>query len=105
MTWVLIIGMTLFGSLGGLLFKQVSGVDTLLKKLIYFFIGCLAYGAGAVLNVIVLRFLPYTVVFPLTAVTYIWTFAFSFFLLKEQINVYKLIGLACILAGAFVIVQ
>jgi drug/metabolite transporter (DMT)-like permease len=105
MTWMLIIGMTLFGSLGGLLFKQVSGADTLFKKLTYFLIGCLSYGAGAILNVIVLRYLPYTVVFPLTAVTYIWTFMFSFFLLKEQINLYKLIGLACILAGAFVIVQ
>lgn len=105
MTWLLIIGMTLFGSLGGLLFKQVSNTETPVRKLFYFFVGCFSYGIGAILNVIVLRYLPYTIVFPLTAVTYIWTFIFSFFLLREQINVYKLLGLACILVGAFVIVQ
>jgi drug/metabolite transporter (DMT)-like permease len=96
-------GMTLFGALGGLALKKVSSKDNLLGKLIVFMWGCLLYGLGAILNVLALRLFPYTIVFPLTALTYVWTFLISYFYLKEKINFYKLIGLLLIIAGAFVI--
>lgn len=96
-------GMTLFGALGGLVLKKVSSKETLTGKLTVFMLGCFLYGLGAILNVLALRHFPYTIVFPLTALTYIWTFLISYFYLKEKINAYKIAGLLFIIAGAFVI--
>ncbi len=100
---VYLFGMTLFGALGGLVLKKVSTKEGLIGKLFVFSIGCGFYGLGAILNVLALRHYPYTIIFPLTSITYIWTFIFSYFYLKEKMNAYKLVGLFFIIAGAFVI--
>lgn len=67
-------------------------------------IGVGFYGFGAILNIVALQFLPYTTVFPLTAVTYIWTMVLSYILLKEKIGKRKIIGVLLILLGAVVLV-
>jgi drug/metabolite transporter (DMT)-like permease len=102
---VYLIGMTLFGALGGLVLKEVSLQKSSFSKLVYFGFGCFFYGLGAILNVIALRSYPYTVVFPLTSFTYIWTFLISYFYLKEKFNAYKFVGLFLIILGAFVIAK
>lgn len=99
----LVASMTLLGAVGGLLFKQVSRVQTRQRKLYTFLIGCVVYGLAAILNIAALHRLPYTVVFPLTAVTYVWTFVLSYLILKERLNRYKFAGLAFILLGTFLI--
>lgn len=99
-----LLGMTFLGALGGLMLKKVSTVSGGSTKLVFFILGCAFYGLGAILNVLALKLAPYTVVFPLSSVTYIWTFVFSYFYLKESLNRYKLIGLSLILLGATVIV-
>lgn len=58
---------------------------------------------GALLNIYVLKFLPYTVVLPMTSLTYIWTMIISFYLLKEKITFKKILGVILILIGAFLI--
>lgn len=58
---------------------------------------------GALLNIYVLKFLPYTVVLPMTSLTYIWTMIISFYLLKEKITFKKILGVTLILIGAFLI--
>ncbi len=58
---------------------------------------------GALLNIYVLKFLPYTVVLPMTSLTYIWTMIISFYLLKEKITFKKILGVMLILIGAFLI--
>lgn len=98
-----LLGMTLFGALGGLALKKVSSQDSLPGKLSFFLCGGFLYGIGAIINVLALRHFPYTIVFPLTSFTYVWTFIFSYFLLKEKINGFKWAGLLFIIAGAFVI--
>lgn len=98
-------GMTLFGALGGLALKKVSSQERPMGKLIVFLTGGFLYGIGAIINVLALRHYPYTIVFPLTSFTYVWTFLFSYFYLKENINGYKIMGLAFIITGAFVIAQ
>jgi hypothetical protein len=40
----------------------------------------------AIINILVLKQLPYTIVFPLTSITYIWTLMISYFLLGEKIK-------------------
>ena len=104
---VLLIVMTWFGAIGGYLLKKSSSCD--FNKDRYRFLGWLAagvsfYGAAAILNIIALRFLPYTIVFPLTAVTYIWTMIISYFILKENISIKKILGVALIVTGAVILV-
>ena len=104
---ILLIVMTWFGAIGGFLLKKSSSCD--FNKDRYRFWGWLAagvsfYGAAAILNIIALRFLPYTIVFPLTAVTYIWTMMISYFILKENISIKKILGVALIVTGAVILV-
>ncbi|WP_163652499.1 EamA family transporter [Listeria sp. PSOL-1] len=97
--------MTLFGALGGFFLKMVSLTSIRKKKLYMFLIGGFFYGAGAIVNVIILRFLPYTIVFPLTAFTYVWTLLLSYLFMKETINRHKVIGVMLIIFGAILISQ
>lgn len=98
--------MTLMGSLGGLFFKKgATNLDfkniiksVFLNKNLY--IGGVLYVISAVLNIIALKYLPYSIVLPLTAITYIWTIIISRLMLKEKVNKEKVIGIILILIGA-----
>ena len=99
--------MTWCGAFGGYFLKLAS--DTDLKKDLpvlvkWLIVGLLSYGSGAILNIIVLRYMPYTVVFPLTSITYIWTFILSYVLLGEPITKRKLAGILLIIVGAVFLV-
>ena len=100
---LVIVFMTMLGALGGFFFKRSSAATSSLKaiatnKSVY--IGGILYVAAALLNVWVLKFMPYSVVMPMTAITYIWTMILSRLLLKEKITVKKMIGIAAIIVGA-----
>ena len=104
--YILLLIMTMLGSSASFFLKRASvGTDGLLAliKNKHLYIGGGLYLASAVLNVIVLRQLDYSVVLPLTSITYIWTMIFSFFLLKEKITKEKLIGVTLIGIGALLI--
>lgn len=99
--------MTWLGALGGFFLKKASEFSFETERravIIRLLFGVGLYGFGAILNIIALQYLPYTTVFPLTAITYIWTMLLSFWLLKERIGVRKIIGVLLILSGAFVLV-
>ncbi|WP_456273211.1 EamA family transporter [Bacillus sp. AK031] len=102
----LLLTMTLLGSLGGFFFKKTSAVtkDALLKTLLFLAIGGFLYLAGAILNILLLKELPYSVVFPLTAITYIWTLGISYKLLGEKITIKKMIGILLIGIGCLLLV-
>lgn len=98
--------MTLLGSVGAVFFKQIStALSTKNTKMaiIYLIGGGSFYGISALLNVYVLTLLPYSVVFPLTSITYVWTLLFGYFLLKEKVTVKQMIGCALIIIGCFII--
>lgn len=104
---LMLLVMTWCGAFGGYFLKLAS--DTDLKKELpvlvkWLIIGLLSYGSGAILNIIVLRYMPYTIVFPLTSITYIWTFVLSYFLLGEPITKRKLLGIGLIIIGAVCLV-
>ncbi|ANY74138.1 MULTISPECIES: DMT family transporter [Paenibacillus] len=106
-TILLILLMTIMGSLGGLFFKKST--NHLGSKKIKLFLGLLTFGAslyfiGAIINIVVLKFAPYTLVYPLTSITYIWTFLISKYYLKEKTTTYQLIGIALIICGTVVMV-
>ncbi|WP_147534194.1 EamA family transporter [Bacillus marasmi] len=95
--------MTIFGSFGGFFFKKASSPLENSKKisslLMFLAIGGFFYISGAVVNIILLKKLPYSIVFPLTSVTYIWTMIISKIWLNERITSRKLLGVTLILIG------
>ena len=97
--------LTFMGAVASLFFKKASGSDGIVKLLlnINLYIGGLLYLLSAVLNIIVLRYLDYSIVLPLTSMTYIWTMIISYLVLKEKITVKKMAGVAFILVGAVIL--
>lgn len=104
---LIIIIMTLLGSLGGFFFKKSTNGSNLLSiiKSKFLYIGGISYILSAILNIIVLKYLPLSVVLPITAITYIWSMIISRIILNEKITRYKLIGMAMIIIGAIFIAK
>ena len=100
--------MTLFGSLGALFLKRGSAKVSELKSLVttpQIWLGGLFYLAGALLNIYLLRGYSYSIVYPLTSLTYVWSLILSALLLHEKVTVQKLFGIAAICLGAFLLVH
>ena len=102
MYFMILIFMTLCGAVASLFLKGASSTEGILKMFlnINLYIGGGLYLISAVLNVYILRYLDYSVVLPLTSITYIWTMILSYMILKEKITVKKMLGVALILIGA-----
>ena len=98
--------MTVLGSFASLFLKKASGnikmIEIILNKNLY--IGGIMYIIAAILNILVLRYMEYSVVLPLTSITYIWTMLISYKILKENISRKKVMGVCLIIVGAIVIV-
>lgn len=94
--------MTMLGSVASLFLKKASGTDGILSmiKNVNLYIGGFLYLASAVLNIWLLRYLDYSVVLPLTSLTYIWTMILSYMILNEKITRKKIAGVLLILVGA-----
>ena len=105
MNLLLVLTMTLTGSVAALFLKRASGAGGLMDmfRTWALYVGAFLYLLSAVVNILLLRRLDYSVVLPLTSVTYIWTMLFSAWLLKERITGRKLAGVAAILLGAVLI--
>lgn len=100
-----IIIMTILGSFGGFFLKKSTASSSMysILKSKFLYVGIFFYLLGAVINIYVLKFMPYSVVLPMTAITYVWSMILSKLILKEKVTYIKLIGLACIILGAFFI--
>lgn len=92
--------MTVLGSFGAICFKKASGH---LLKSKFFYLGGFLYFISAVLNIYLLKFLPYMVILPLTSITYIWTLIIANFILNEKITKEKVIGVIFIIFGVVLI--
>ena len=100
--YAVLVLMTMIGSLGSLLLKQATQAEGYMKMLlnVNFYFGGGLYFLSALLNIYVLKYLHYSVVLPLTAITYVWTMILSAWVLKEKITYKKVLGVILILAGA-----
>ncbi len=100
--------MTFLGALGAFFFKRASakaeGLETLIKEP-QLYIGGMLYVMSALLNIVLLRYMDYSVLYPMTAITYIWTLLLSNVLLRERITSKKLLGILCICFGIFLLKQ
>ena len=98
--------MTVFGAFGGLFFKKAADTSTSILKIVlnpYLYVGGILYVISAILNILVLKKLDYTVVLPITAITYIWTLVISYFILKEKLRGKKIAGVILIIVGALIL--
>lgn len=103
--YLLLVIMTIMGAVAALFLKKASQFSNL-KQLIFninLYIGGILYFLAALLNIYVLRFLDYSIVLPLTSVTYIWTMILAYLIFKEKITIKKIMGLGFILIGVALI--
>lgn len=100
--FISLIIMTMLGAVASLFLKKASGTEGIIAMLknMNLYIGGFLYLASAVLNIWILRYLDYSVVLPLTSLTYIWTMVLSYLILKEKITKKKIGGVVLILIGA-----
>lgn len=97
--------MTLAGAFAGFFLKRASS-DLNIKKLILnynLYLGGTLYLTAALINIYLLRFLDYSIVLPLSSITYIWTMIISYHFLSEKITPKKILGVTLILLGTFFI--
>lgn len=94
--------MTAMGAIASLFLKKASSSSNLLQMIgnVNLYVGGGLYLGSAILNIWILRYLDYSVVLPLTSLTYVWTMVLSYFILKEKIAKKKIIGLILIAIGA-----
>ena len=102
----LVLAMTVTAAFASLFLKKASGklnslVTLLLNRDIY--IGGVLYCLAALINIIVLKFLDYSIVMPLGALTYVWTMIISALILKEKVSKQNIVGVFLIILGAAVI--
>lgn len=103
MIYILLILMTLLGAIASYFLKNAAIHTSLLSafKDKYLYLGGFLYFISAILNIFILVYLDYSVVFPLTSLTYIWTLLISKKFLSEKINKQKILGICFIILGAF----
>ena len=70
-----------------------------------FYLGGIFYVSGAVLNILLLRYWEYSLLYPMTAITYIWTTLISHSLLGEKISKRALLGIMMICIGVVLLTQ
>lgn len=104
--FTILVLMTFVASFASVFLKKAAACNSILgvlkDKNIY--LGGILYGSAALLNVYVLKYLDYSVVMPMGAITYIWTMILSYLFFKEKINKKKIIGVILVFVGAICIV-
>ncbi len=90
---------TLFTSTAQIFYKLGSAKLPIIFTNWYLFLGLFLYGIGAVLLITSFKGGDVSVLYPIIATSYIWVTILSKVIFNEQINIYKIIGVFCILIG------
>ena len=86
----------IFGAIAASLLKAGSKKGILSKNII---LGIIIYGLSAIVFVVALKYAPVSILYPITASTYIWSFLIARFHFREKITAKKILGLALIIIG------
>ena len=100
--------MTLAGSLGAFFFKKSTSDLTNVFSLLRvhsFYLGGFLYCLAALMNVVLLRYMDYTILYPMGAVAYIWSLIISNRFLGEKITKKKVLGIALICVGVVLLTR
>ena len=104
---VMFLSMTGLGALGSVALKlSVSsggGFAGALRNW-RFWLGGGLYFASALLNIVLLKHMAYSVLLPLTGVTYCWSLILAWKILGERVTLRKLVGIAIVALGTFLLV-
>lgn len=102
MTFVVLLLMGVIASIASLFLKKATAGGLRISKLFrtpYLYLGGGFYVLSALMNLYLLRRLPYSLVVPLGSLTYVWTLILSHKLLDETVTRSKLLGIVLILIG------
>jgi len=94
--------MGISGSFGAFFFKKGSKKIKSIKTFLfnsYVYIGAFFYVLASILNIVLLRKLPYITVISFGTLIYVWSFILALILLKEKISIYKIVGISLIIIG------
>ncbi len=99
--------MTIGGAFGGFFLKRSQAPGQSVFKLLLnynFYAGGFLYFAAGLLNILLLKYVSYIIILPLTALTYIWTLLIAKLFLHEKITPVRLAGVLLIIAGITLLV-
>ena len=101
----MVVGGCALGAFASYFFKNASAILSghsifALLHIKTFWAGGLLYIVAAVNNIFLLGYLDYSILFPMSSITYIWTMIVAYKLLGEKITARKLIGVAAVICGA-----
>ena len=103
--YMCLVFMTMMGAVASMFLKKASDASELKTLLVNrnLYIGTILYLFSALINIWLLRNLDYSVVLPLTSLTYIWTMVLSRVFLDEYITAKKAVGVVLIILGAVLV--
>ncbi|GHU66513.1 permease [Clostridia bacterium] len=106
----MLIGGCALGAFASYFFKGASGAlnglnVTILLRQKAFWIGGFLYLIAACNNIFLLQHFLYSILLPMSSITYIWTMVIARRLLGEKITFRKIIGICAIVLGAVLISQ
>lgn len=106
MLYVSLVIMTMLGAVASLALKKACEAQGLLAiaKNRFLYVGGFLYLSTAVINIILLRYLDYSVVLPFTSLTYVWSTILSAKILKEHVSKKQMTGLALIVLGTCLLI-
>ncbi len=96
---------TLLGSGAALLLKRAAlsgGIVQALRHAPIYGGGAL-YLSSALLNILILKKLPYSVVLPFTSLTYVWTLLLAHAFYGERLTIRKTFGVVGVVAGVMLV--
>lgn len=102
MTIAALILMGLFASVASFFLKKTTEGGLDVKRLISnpcFYLGGGLYVLSALMNLYLLKILPYSVVVPLGSLTYIWTLGIAYKFGGEVVTKQKLLGIGLVFIG------
>ena len=103
--YFLLIIMTLLGSIAAYFLKIASNSDcSHLFFSPFLYLGGGLYFLSAMLNILLLKHMEYSLILPLTSITYIWTMIISYRLLNEKMTIQKIIGILFIIVGSIALI-
>lgn len=98
--------MGVLGSFGSFFLKKATSNSRSILGVIKtwsFALGVIFYTSSATLSIILLRCMPYSIVIPAGALSYIWTLGISRVLLGEKINRWMICGILLIVLGVVMV--
>jgi len=106
--YLMVIGGCALGAFASYCFKNATsrlegpGIFAIARDK-FLWIGGFLYLIAAANNIFLLGYLDYSVLLPMSSITYIWTMIIAYRLLGEKITARKIIGVAAIVCGALLL--